>query len=101
MEFIRINHLDNYARPLKCLNDQGGYYGETDGTSNPWSFPIAFKNKPFYVNGSADLSSKTAYDFDRPAWAMAINNTQFLCSINYDKTGTSGIRQVRVLSIGI
>ena len=80
---------------------QGGYYGETDGTSNPLSFPIAFKNKPFYVNGSADLSSKTAYDFDRPAWAMAINNTQFLCSINYDKTGTSGIRQVRVLSIGI
>lgn len=80
---------------------QGGYYGETDGTSNPWSFPIAFKNKPFYVNGSADLSSKTAYDFDRPAWAMAINNTQFLCSINYDKAGTSGIRQVRVLSIGI
>lgn len=96
-----INHLDNYANRLKCLNDQGGYYGETDGTSNPWSFPIAFKNKPFYVNGSADLSSKTAYDFDRPAWAMAINNTQFLCSINYDKTGTSGIRQVRVLSIGI
>ena len=80
---------------------QGGYYGETDGTSNPWSFPIAFKNKPFYVNGSADLSSKTAYDFDRPAWAMAINNTQFLCSINYDKTGNSGIRQVRVISIGI
>jgi hypothetical protein len=80
---------------------QGGYYGETDGTSNPWSFPIAFKNKPFYVNGSADLSSKSAYDFDRPAWAMAINNTQFLCSINYDKTGTTGYRQVRVLSIGI
>ena len=80
---------------------QGGYYGETDGTSNPWSFPIAFKNKPFYVNGSADLSSKSAYDFDRPAWAMAVNNTQFLCSINYDKTGTTGIRQVRVLSIGI
>ena len=80
---------------------QGGYYGETDGTSNPWSFPIAFKNKPFYVNGSADLSSKSAYDFDRPAWAMAINNTQFLCSINYDKTGAAGYRQVRVLSIGI
>lgn len=73
--------------------NKGGYYGETDGTSNPWSFPIAFKNKPFYVNGSADLSSKSAYDFDRPAWAMAINNTQFLCSINYDKTGTTGYRQ--------
>lgn len=80
---------------------QGGYYGETDGTSNPWSFPIAFKNKPFYVNGSADLSSKSAYDFDRPAWAMAINNTQFLCSINYDKTGNTEYKQVRVLSIGI
>ena len=80
---------------------QGGYYGETDGPSNPWSFPIAFKNKPFYVNGSADMSSETAYDYDRPAWAMAINSTQFLCSINYDKTGTTRIRRVRVLSIGI
>lgn len=80
---------------------QGGYYGETDGTSNPWSFPIAFKNKPFYVNGSTDMSSETAYDFDRPAWAMAINSTQFLCSINYDKTGLNKIRRVRVLSIGI
>ena len=80
---------------------QGGYYGETNGTSNPWSFPIAFKAKPFYVNGSTDMSSETAYDFDRPAWAMAINSTQFLCSINYDKTGTSEIRRVRVLSIGI
>lgn len=101
MAFTLINHLDNYARPLKCLNDQGGYYGETNGTSNPWSFPIAFKAKPFYVNGSTDMSSETAYDFDRPAWAMAINSTQFLCSINYDKTGTSEIRRVRVLSIGI
>ena len=24
MEFILTNHLGNYARPLKCLNDQGG-----------------------------------------------------------------------------
>lgn len=24
MVFIRINHLGNYARPLNCLNDQGG-----------------------------------------------------------------------------
>lgn len=99
--FTLTNHLGNCARPSKCLNDQGGYYKETEGTSKPLSFPIAFKNKPFYVNGSADLSSITAYDFDRPAWAMAINNVQFLCSINYDKTGSSEMRQVRVLSIGI
>lgn len=47
------------------------------------------------------MSSETAYDYDRPAWAMTINSTQFLCSINYDKTGTTRIRRVRVLSIGI
>ena len=47
------------------------------------------------------MSSETAYDYDRPAWAMAINSMQFLCSINYDKTGTTRIRRVRVLSIGI
>lgn len=96
-----VQHIIVIYFMLRSEFSQGGYYGETNGTSNPWSFPIAFKAKPFYVNGSTDMSSETDYDFDRPAWAMAINSTQFLCSINYDKTGTSGIRRVRVLSIGI
>ena len=54
MEFILINHLDNYARPLKCLNNQGGKQkaGEQkqsdpnnlETTTNKVIFPIAFTN---------------------------------------------------------
>ena len=80
---------------------QGGYYGETPNTSTPWSFPIAFKSKPFYMNGAADLSNRGPFGFDIPAWAMAIDNTKFLCSINFDKTGDPNNRQVRVLAVGI
>ncbi len=82
---------------------QGGYYVETNGTGNPLSFPIAFKNKPFYVNGSADLSgTDTApYDFAKPAWAMAVSNTKFLCSINYDFDGQNKYKWVRVLAVGV
>ena len=52
MECTLINHLDNYARPLKCLNDQGGKQqaGEQKqsdinnlaNTTNRVVFPIAF-----------------------------------------------------------
>ena len=40
MVFIPINHLDNYARPLKCLNDQGGKFTPEIASI---SFPILFK----------------------------------------------------------
>lgn len=53
------------------------------------------------MNGAADLSNRTPYDFNRPAWAMAIDNTKFLCSINYDQSGDPNNRQVRVLAVGI
>ena len=77
---------------------QGGYYPETNGINNPWQFPIAFKKRPFYTNGSADLGG---YRFDYSSWAMAVNNTSFLCSIGYDKEGDTTHRQIRVIAIGI
>lgn len=40
MEFIRINHLDNYARPLKCLNDQGTYDLHVQ-TNDIWTYPLS------------------------------------------------------------
>lgn len=36
MAFTLINHLDNYARPLKCLNDQGRY----DCNTEYWIYPL-------------------------------------------------------------
>ena len=81
-------------------NHQGGYYPETNGTSSPWKFPIAFTKKPFYTNGSADRSD-SAYGYDYPAWAMALNKSSFLCSLNYDKTGDTSTRSVRVIAIGV
>ena len=58
MVFIPINHLDNYARPLKCLNDQGGndsdaqdYYDiGSQQRQEQFTFPISFKSKPLYVH---------------------------------------------------
>ena len=45
MAYILINHLDNYARPLKCLNDQGGRKLNMDVYDNlnyRQPFPISF-----------------------------------------------------------
>ena len=55
MAFTLINHLDNYARPLKCLNDQGGMeneYYDVNATNKlkTFAYPIAFKNTPLYIN---------------------------------------------------
>lgn len=62
MECTLINHLDNYARPLKCLNNQGGKQkaGEQkqsdpnnlETTTNKVIFPIAFtSNHLFHTFG--------------------------------------------------
>lgn len=58
MAYIHINHLDNYARPLKCLNNQGGKQkaGEQkqsdinnlETTTNKVIFPIAFTNNHLF-----------------------------------------------------
>ena len=39
MAFTLINHLDNYASPLKCLNDQGGNFVPEIASI---TFPIRF-----------------------------------------------------------
>lgn len=41
-----INHLDNYARRLKCLNDQGTY--KWTGTDYEWTYPVKM-SKCFYI----------------------------------------------------
>ena len=56
--YILTNHLDNYARLLKCLNDQGGKQkaGEQkqsdinnlETTTNKVIFPIAFTNNHLF-----------------------------------------------------
>lgn len=49
MAFTRINHLDNYARRLKCLNDQGGRVNITVGRNiynDDTVYPIAFNTSP-------------------------------------------------------
>ena len=49
MEFTPINHLDNYARPLKCLNNQGGRVNIIVGRNiynDDTVYPIAFINPP-------------------------------------------------------
>lgn len=40
MEFILINHLDNCARPLKCLNDQGTYDLHVQ-SNDIWTYPLS------------------------------------------------------------
>ena len=58
MVCILTNHLDNYARPLKCLNDQGGNDSDTQAyydigsqqRQEQFTFPIAFKFKPLHVH---------------------------------------------------
>lgn len=49
MGSIPINHLGNYAKPLKYLNDQGGSVAITVGRNiynNDTVYPIAFNNQP-------------------------------------------------------
>ena len=58
MGSIPINHLGNYAKPLKCLNDQGGNDSDTQAyydigsqqRQEQFTFPIAFKSKPLYIH---------------------------------------------------
>lgn len=40
MAYTLINHLDNYARRLKCLNDQGTYDLHVQ-TNDIWTYPLS------------------------------------------------------------
>lgn len=49
MAYTLINLLDNYAKQLKCLNDQGGRVNITVGRNiynDDTVYPIAFNNPP-------------------------------------------------------
>ena len=49
MAYTLINLLDNYAKRLKCLNDQGGRVNITVGRNiynDDTVYPIAFNNPP-------------------------------------------------------
>ena len=46
MAYIHINHLDNCARSLKCLNNQGTY--RWTGSVPEWIYPIKL-SKCFYI----------------------------------------------------
>ena len=66
MEFILINHLDNYANLLKCLNDQGGmegeYYDVTNATGHrEIHFPISFKTKAIGVVHQVRIKTYNGY----------------------------------------
>ena len=56
MAYILTNRLDNYARLLKCLNDQGGndsneFYDSTTLTlKRSINYPISFHEKSIYAN---------------------------------------------------
>lgn len=46
MAYTLTNHLDNCARQLKCLNDQGTY--RWTGSVPEWIYPIKL-SKCFYI----------------------------------------------------
>ena len=51
MVFIPINHLDNYARPLKCLNDQvGKFAAEVESITFPIRFTKVFAVIPMMLD---------------------------------------------------
>ena len=82
MAFTLINHLDNYARPLKCLNDQGGMekeYYDVNATNKlkTFTYPIAFKNIPLYINPTS-LHSQDSYLVTFPrVLQREVTNTDF------------------------
>ena len=66
MAFTLINHLDNYARPLNYLNDQGGkegeYYDVTSTTTHrEIHFPISFKTEALGVVHQVRIKTYNGY----------------------------------------
>ena len=95
MEFIRINHLDNYARPLKCLNDQGGICGESANKTTYWTYPIAFANKCFTMSATSTIEQ-----YKTNAWAKSVNKTQFISGLDNDYNGFYTANAMTYVAIG-
>lgn len=105
MAYTLINHLDNYAKLLKCLNDQGGmesdYYDVTDSNKlKTFTFPVAFKNPPMYINPTA-LHYKSDYKVTFPRLLR-----QEVTSINFkvnhiELNGTEQNVKISYIAVGV
>ena len=108
MAYTLINHLDNYAKLLKCLNDQGGNDNDTqtyyDIGSQPrqeqFTFPITFKSKPLYVHTYA-LNKVEMRHLSRIGISDSqITSTGFAASISENSDAREQIK-MRYIAVGV
>lgn len=103
MVFTLTNHLGNYARPLKCLNDQGGmesdYYDVNDSNKlKNFTYPIAFQNIPLYISpASLHYEVSSLVTFPR-VLQREVTNTYF--KINHVELH-SAVQKVKLSYIAI
>lgn len=107
--YILINHLDNCARPSKCLNDQGGINADgkgwtdqnSDSRTGKVKFGITFNTKPIIVLPTCRIKySKTESPVVVNVIHTSLNNSGF----EYNADEVSGGEQSRTLeyiAIGI
>lgn len=98
MEFILINHLDNYAMPLKCLNNQGGRKLNLtiyDGRKYDVQFPISYAKEcigvlqtlewPTAIGGASvaytDKRTTTGYTIVADASSASYNSDLFYVAL--------------------
>ena len=97
MAYIHINHLDNYARPLKCLNNQGGATNITVA-SRPFndyiSFPISFTKMPI-VN-----CKNVGSTLDTDGWVTSAISEILITKFRY-QSAQNGVTQLQWIAIGI
>ena len=108
MECISTKHLDNYARLLKCLNDQGGNDNDTQAyydigsqqRQEQFTFPIAFKSKPLYVHPYAvnkvDMSHLSRIGISD----SQITSTGFIAGISENSNNRELIK-MRYIALGV
>ena len=98
MAFTRINHLDNYARRLKCLNDQGGRKLNLtiyDGRKYDVQFPTSYAKEcigvlqtlewPVAIGGASvaytDKRTTTGYTIVADASSASYNSDLFYVAL--------------------
>lgn len=106
--YILTNHLDNYARLLKCLNDQGGNDNDTQAyydigsqqRQEQFTFPITFKTKPLYVHPYA-INKVEMRHLARIGFSESqITTTGFYAVISENSNAIEQIK-MRYIAIGI
>lgn len=105
MAYTLINHLDNYAKLLKCLNDQGGmetdYYDVTDSNKlKTFTFSVAFKNPPMYINPTPlHYESNNRVTFPR-VLRQEVTNINF--KVNHiELNGTEQMVKISYIAVGV